>query len=129
MKIIYPLSRCSTVVIIEVEGRSYELDWKCIAVLLALRWVRFNALPLTRLQTIEPDPGKLRALVDELKAKKLIEEFAVGRGSIVYLTEEGARVAEKLEEKARKAGLLSDPRQDRHRLNWKVEVGAQESYD
>ncbi|MEM2678777.1 MAG: hypothetical protein QXU62_09035 [Thermofilaceae archaeon] len=94
--------------IIEVEGKSYELDWRRIAVLLALRWVRFNALPLARFQTIETDPGKLRALVEELKAMKLIEEFTVGRSSIIYLTEEGVKVAVKIENIARESRLLQE---------------------
>lgn len=94
--------------IVEVEGKRYELDWRCIAVLLALRWVRFNALPFVRLQTVEPDPGKLRALIDELKAKNLVEECVIRRSSIVYLSEVGAKVAEKLEEIAREAKLLSE---------------------
>jgi len=92
--------------IIEVEGKSYELDWRGIAVLLALRWVRFNALPLTRLQAVEPDLGKLRALVDDLKAKGLVGELTVGRSSIVYLTEDGAKVAKELERMAKEAKLL-----------------------
>jgi len=93
-------------VIIEVEGKSYELDWRGIAVLLALRWVRFNALPLTRFQTVEPDPGKLRALVDRLEEMGLIGELTVGRSSVIYLTETGAKVAEKLENIAKEAQLI-----------------------
>jgi len=89
-----------------VEGRRYELDWRGIAVLLALHWVRFNALPLTRLYIVEPDPGRLEALIGELRGKGLVETVAVGRGTIVYLTEEGERVARALEEMARRAGIL-----------------------
>lgn len=92
--------------IVEVEGRRYELDWRGIAVLLALRWIKFNALPLTRLQVIERDLGKLRALLEELKASGLLGQFAVGRITIIFLREEGVKVAEKLEEIARNSRIL-----------------------
>ncbi|MEM1522946.1 MAG: hypothetical protein QXU69_07965 [Thermofilaceae archaeon] len=92
--------------IIRVDGKSYKLDWRGIAVLLSLRWVRFNALPLTRLQAVEPDIGKLKALINDLKAMGLVGELTVKRSIIVYLTENGAKVAEKLETIAREAQLI-----------------------
>ena len=94
------------IVIVEVEGKRYELDWREVAILLALRWVRFNALPLTRFQKVESDLGKLSTLINDLVGKGLVEKVAVGKTVIVYLTEEGLRVAKTLEDMARNAGIL-----------------------
>jgi len=93
-------------VLIEIDGERCELDWRGVAVLLALRWTRFRALPLTRLKRVEADPGRLASLIDDLASKGLVERATVGRSVIVLLTERGERAARALEEMARKAGIL-----------------------
>jgi len=49
--------------IIEVDGRRIELDWRDAAMLLALLWVKFSALSLSHFHAVEADPGRLRARV------------------------------------------------------------------
>jgi len=100
--------RCEALssVIVEVEGQRFELDWKDAAVLLALLWVRFGALSLSYLHAVEADPGRLRARIDRLKGLGLISEVRLGRGSVVYLTDLGYRVASLLERKASELRVL-----------------------
>ena len=92
--------------IVEVEGQRFELDWKDAAVLLALLWVKFEALSLSYLYAVEADPGRLRARIDRLKNLGLVGEVKLGRSSVVYLTDLGYRVALLLEKKASELNVL-----------------------
>jgi len=92
--------------IIEVGGRRIELDWKDAAMLLALLWVKFNALSVSHFHAVEADPGRLRARVERLKSLGLIREVKLGRGSVVYLTDLGYQVASLLEKKAAALNVL-----------------------
>jgi len=92
--------------IIEVGGRRIELDWKDAAMLLALLWVKFNALSVSHFHAVEADPGRLRARVEGLKSLGLIREVKLGRGSVVYLTDLGYQVASLLEKKAAALNVL-----------------------
>jgi hypothetical protein len=96
-------------VILELGGRPVELGWKEAAVLLALRWVKTGALSLSALSAIEPDYGRLRALVERLEGLQLVGAVRVGRGVLVYLTGRGAAAAEELERKAVELGLIRGP--------------------
>ncbi|RLE85625.1 MAG: hypothetical protein DRJ57_06550 [Thermoprotei archaeon] len=87
---------------LEVEGRRFKLDWKDIAMLLVLLWVRTDALALTHLQRIEPDYGRLNSRIARLLGEGLIEEVRIGRLRFFYLSELGVKVAKKLEELAKK---------------------------
>ena len=95
--------------ILELDGRAVELDWKGAAVLLALRWAKTGALSLSMLSAIEPDYGRLRALVERLEGLQLVGAARVGRGVLVYLTGRGAAAAEELERKAVELGLIQGP--------------------
>ena len=92
--------------IVEVEGRRFELDWKDAAVLLALLWVRFEALTLSHLHGVEADPGRLRARIEKLKSMGLVGEVKLGRSSVVYLTDLGHKVASLLERRAAELNVL-----------------------
>jgi len=92
--------------IIEVDGRRIELDWRDSAMLLALLWVKFSALSLSHFHAVEADPGRLRARVERLKSLGLIKEVKLGRGSVIYLTDLGYEVASILEKKAAELNIL-----------------------
>jgi len=92
--------------IVEIEGRRVELDWRDAAMLLALLWVKFSALSLSHFHAVEADPGRLRARVERLKSLGLIKEVKLGRGSVIYLTDLGYEVASILEKKAAELNIL-----------------------
>ena len=87
---------------IEVDGERYELNWKEVAVLLTLYWVRFKALPIYKLRDIEED---IDAAILELEKKGLVESLRLARTTVVFLTERGERVAKVLEEKVKERGI------------------------
>jgi hypothetical protein len=92
-------------VILELDGRPVELDWKGAAVLLALYWVKVNALSLSMLHSIEPDYGRLRSMLEKLEKLHLVGAVKMKRGTLIYLTELGAEAAGELEKKAVELGL------------------------
>jgi len=82
-----------------------ELDWKGAAILLALYWVKVNALSLSMLHSIEPDYGRLHSMLEKLESLHLVGVVKMKRGTLIYLTERGAEVAGELEKKAVELGL------------------------
>jgi len=92
-------------VILELDGRPVELDWKGAAVLLALYWVKVNALSLSMLHSIEPDYGRLHSMLEKLENLHLVGTLKMKRGTLIYLTERGAEAAGELEKKAVELGL------------------------
>ncbi len=85
---------------IEVDGSSFELGWREIAILLALLWAKSGALLLSHFRKIEPDPGKLNEVVEKLKALNLVGEAPAGKARLLYLTDLGYRAAKQLEKMA-----------------------------
>lgn len=86
---------------IEVDGKSSEIGWREIAILLALLWAKSGALLLSHFRKIEPDSGKLNEIVEKLKALNLVGEASVGKARLLYLTDIGYRVAKQLENMAK----------------------------
>jgi len=91
--------------ILKLDGQLVELDWKGAAILLALYWVKVNALSLSMLHSIEPDYGRLHSMLEKLESLHLVGVVKMKRGTLIYLTERGAEVAGELEKKAVELGL------------------------
>lgn len=92
--------------IVEVEGRRFELEWRDAAMLLALLWVRRRALSISHFHAIEADSGRLRARVEKLKSMGFVEEVKLGRESVIHLTDLGRQAALLLEKKAAELNIL-----------------------
>lgn len=81
------------------------MDWRGVAVLLAVKWSRGRALPVSLLYPVERDYGRLMMLLRGLERDGLIEVHG-DRVKLVALTELGEKVADRLNRMAREAGLL-----------------------
>jgi len=91
--------------IVEVEGRRYELDWRAAAVLLVLRMVEWGALTLSDVELVATGHASAMRTIGRLVELGLVSEYNV-RGTRVYeLTELGAKVAEEVKRRAEAAGL------------------------
>ncbi|RLF04190.1 MAG: hypothetical protein DRK00_07270 [Thermoprotei archaeon] len=94
---------------IEVEERALELDWADMAILLTLLWAEADALIPSDLTPIIPDYSRLTKKLKRLEELELVEILEIGaerRLRFIYLTELGLKAARKVEELARKHGLL-----------------------
>ena len=90
--------------IVEVEGKRYELSWEDIAILLALLWVRGGVLTLSHLSSIGSSGGDLEERLGKLREEGLVGVIDIEGNVFIHLTDDGYKVARRLEKLAREIG-------------------------
>jgi len=91
--------------IVEVEGKRFELGWREAAALIVMRFVGWNAVTLSDLELATGNYVSAVSTAARLKALGLVDEYSVRGFKLFTLTELGERVAEELRKRAESLGL------------------------